>query len=74
LYDRSALGEIALCPAITDHVVLSALNRLNLAKNHYQLEMRKLINSTPQGEEFIDRSCEIALEALTEIRNLIPKK
>jgi hypothetical protein len=74
LYDRSALGEIALCPAITDHVVLSALNRLNLAKYHYQLEMRKLINSTPQGEEFIDRSCEIALEALTEIRNLIPKK
>jgi hypothetical protein len=73
LYDRSALGEIAQCPAITDHVVSSALNRLNLAKHRYQSEMRKLINSTPRGEEFIDKSCEIALEALAEIRNLIPK-
>jgi hypothetical protein len=73
LYDRSALGEIAQCPAITDHVVLSALNRLNLAKHQYQSEMRKLINSTPRGEEFIDKSCEIALEALAEIRTLIPK-
>ena len=67
------LGEIAQCPAITDHVVLSALNRLNLAKHQYQSEMRKLINSTPRGEEFIDKSCEIALEALAEIRTLIPK-
>lgn len=73
LYDRSALGEIAQCPAITDHVVLSALNRLNLAKEQYQSEMRRLINSTPRGEEFIDKSCEIALEALKEIRNRIPK-
>src|SRR4029077_298325 len=73
LYDRSALGEIAQCPAITDHVVSSALNRLNLAKHQYQSEMRKLINSTPRSEEFIDKSCEIALEALAEIRNLIPK-
>jgi hypothetical protein len=73
LYDRSVLGEIAQCPAITDHVVSSALNRLNLAKHQYQSEMRKLINSTPRGEEFIDKSCETALEALAEIRNLIPK-
>jgi len=72
LYDRSALGEIAQSPAITHHVVSSALNRLNLAKRQYQSEMRDLINATPRGEEFIDRSCEIALEALAEIRGLIP--
>jgi hypothetical protein len=73
LYDRSALSEIAQSPAITHHVVSSALNRLNLAKHQYQSEMRNLINSTPRSEEFIDKSCEIALEALAEIRNLIPK-
>jgi hypothetical protein len=73
LFDRSALGEIAQSPAITDHVVLSALNRLNLAKGQYQSDMRSLINATPRGEEFIDRACEIALEALVEIRDLIPK-
>jgi len=72
LYDRSALGEIAQSPAITHHVVSSALNRLNLAKRQYQSEMRDLINATPRGEEFIDRSCKIALEALAEIRGLIP--
>ncbi|WP_375314883.1 hypothetical protein WHZ77_18590 [Bradyrhizobium sp. A5] len=71
-YDHSALGEIAQCPAITHHVVASALNRLNLAKGQYQAEMRRLINATPRGEEVIDRACEIALEALVEIRNLIP--
>lgn len=74
LYDRSALGEIAQSPAITHHVVSSALNRLNLAKHQYQSDMRNLINSTPLGEEFIDRSCEIALGALEEIRNLIPER
>lgn len=73
LHDRSALSEMAQCPAITNRVVLSALNRLNLAKHQYQSEMRKLINSTPRGEEFIDKSCEIALEALAEILTLIPK-
>lgn len=74
LYDGSALGEIAQSPAITHHVVSSALNRLNLAKGQYQSDMRSLINATPRGEEFIDRSCEIALEALEEIRNLIPER
>ncbi len=73
LYDRSALGEIAQSPAITHHVVSSALNRLNLAKHQYQSDMRNLINATPRGEGFIDRACEIALEALVEIRDLIPK-
>ncbi|MDE5444097.1 hypothetical protein GWG65_22120 [Bradyrhizobium sp. CSA207] len=73
LYDRSALGEIAQSPAITHQVVSSALNRLNLAKHQYQSDMRSLINATPLGEEFIDRSCEMALEALAEIRNLIPE-
>jgi len=73
LYERSALSEIAQSPAITDDVVLSALNRLNLAKAQYQMEMRAVINATQRGEEFIDRSCEIALEALAEIRNLIPE-
>jgi hypothetical protein len=72
LFDRSALNEVANCPAITDDVVLSALNRLNLAKDRYQEEMRAVINATKRGEEFIDRSCEIALEALAEIRKLIP--
>lgn len=74
LYDGSALGEIAQSPAVTHHVVSSALNRLNLAQHRYQAEMRSLINATPRGEEFIDRSCEIALEALAEIRNLIPER
>ena len=73
LYERSAPGEIAQSPAITHHVVSSALNRLNLAKQLYQSEMRKVINATTRGEEFIDKSCEIALEALVEIQNLIPK-
>jgi hypothetical protein len=73
LHDHSALGEIARCPAITHHVVSSALNRLNLAKQQYQADMRNLINATPRGEEFIDRACEIALEALAEIRDTIPK-
>jgi hypothetical protein len=73
LYDRSALGEIARSPAITHHVVSSVLNRLDLTKHRYQSEMRQVINSTPRGEEFIDKSCEIALEALGEIQNLIPK-
>jgi hypothetical protein len=68
LFDRSALDEIAQSPAITDHVVSSALNRLNLAKSQYQQEMRSLINATPRGEEFIDRACDIALDALAEIR------
>lgn len=71
LYDRSALGEVAQSPAITRHVVSSALNRLNLAKRQYQSDMRSLINATSRGEEFIDRACEIALEALVEIRDLI---
>lgn len=74
LYDRSALAEIAQSPAITHHVVSSALNRLNLAKGQYQPEMRSLINATPRGEEFIDRACEMALEALVEIRDMIPKR
>lgn len=72
LHDRPALDEIAKSPAITHHVVSSALNRLNLAKGQYQSEMRSLINATPRGEEFIDRACEIALGALGEIRDLIP--
>lgn len=73
LYDRSALGEIARSPAITHHVVSSALNRLGLAKDQYQADMRSLINATPRGEEFIDRACEMALEALVEIRGMIPE-
>lgn len=73
LYDRSALGEIARSPAITHHVVSTALNRLGLAKDQYQADMRSLINATPRGEEFIDRACEMALEALVEIRGMIPE-
>jgi hypothetical protein len=74
LHDRSAVAEIAQSPAITHHVVSSAQNRLNIAKSVYQAEMRQVINPTPRGEEFIDKSCEIALEALAEIQNLIIKK
>lgn len=73
LFEPSALGEVARCPAITDHIVLSALNRLNLAKGQYQADMRNLINATPRGEEFIDRACDVALEALAEIRKRIPQ-
>jgi len=73
LHERSALGKIAKSPAITRHVVASALSRLNLAKGQYQAEMRSLINATARGEEFIDRTCEIALDALGEIRDLIPE-
>jgi hypothetical protein len=74
LHDRAALGEIAQCRAMTDHVVSSALNRLNLAKGQYQSDMRRVINATPRGEEFIDRSCEMALEALEEIRDTLPEQ
>lgn len=72
LDDRSALGEIARSPAITDHVVSSALSRLNLAQHQYQSEMRSLINATPRGQDLIDGACEMAVEALVEIRNSIP--
>jgi hypothetical protein len=74
LHDREALREVADCPAISDAVLASALNRLNLMKSRYQAEMRDVINPTARGEEFIDRSCEIALEALAELRTLIPKE
>lgn len=74
LHDRSALAEVAQCPAITQHVVSAALNRLNLAKGQYQAEMRSLINATSRGEEFIDRACDLALEALTEVRNMLPAR
>lgn len=73
LLEPPALSEIAQCPAITDHVVSSALNRLNLAKHQYQADMRNLINVTSKGEEFIDQSCDVALEALAEIRKLLPQ-
>ena len=73
LHDRAALAEIARSPAITHHVVSSALNRLNLAKVQYQADMRSLINATPRGEAFIDRACEMALQALAEIRDAIPE-
>ena len=73
LFEPSALEEIARCPAITDHIVLSATNRLNLAKAQYQTDMRNLINATSKGEEFIDRACDVALEALAEIRKRIPQ-
>lgn len=72
LHDRSALGEMAQSPAITPLLVSSAQNRVSLAKDQYQSEMRQLINATPKGDEFIDRSCEIALEALAELQTLIP--
>ena len=73
LHDREALREVADCPAISDAVLASALNRLNLMKSRYQAEMRDVINPTARGEEFIDRSCEIALEALAELITLVPK-
>lgn len=73
LHDRAALGEIARSPAITRHVVSSALSRLNLAKDQFQADMRSLINATPRGEVFIDMACEMALEALVEIRDAIPE-
>ncbi|MGY3550964.1 hypothetical protein ACVWXP_005417 [Bradyrhizobium sp. USDA 4463] len=73
-HDHSALAEIAQSPAITDHVVSSALNRLNLAKHQYQADIRSLINASPRGEEIMDRACGIALEGLAEIRDLIPRK
>jgi hypothetical protein len=43
-------------------------------KSRYQAEMRDVINPTARGEEFIDRSCEIALEALAELITLVPKE
>lgn len=74
LHDHSALGEVARCPAIIDVVVSAALNRLSVARHSFQTEMRSVINPTARGEEFIDRSCEVALEALAEIRKRIPEK
>ncbi|ABD07394.1 hypothetical protein RPB_2692 [Rhodopseudomonas palustris HaA2] len=73
LHDREALREVAQCPAISDAEVAAALNRMNLVKDDYQAEMRNVINPTARGEEFIDRTCEIALEALVELRTLIPQ-
>ncbi|MFT4275045.1 MAG: nucleotidyl transferase AbiEii/AbiGii toxin family protein [Rhodopseudomonas sp.] len=73
LYERTALREVAECPAISDDELAAALNRLNLVKDDYQAEMRNVINPTDRGEEFIDQACEIALEALTELRTMIPK-
>jgi hypothetical protein len=65
LLEPSALEEIAKCPAITDPV---------LAKRQYQADMRNLINVTRRGEEFIDRACEIALEALRRSRSSSPRR
>ncbi|PZA11964.1 hypothetical protein DNX69_08000 [Rhodopseudomonas palustris] len=73
LHDREALREIAECPAISDAEVAAALDRLNLVKGDYQADMRNVINPTARGEEFIDQACEIALQALAELRTLIPK-
>lgn len=73
LHDHAALEEIARCPATTNVVVSAALNRLSVARYSFQSEMRRVINPSPRGEEFIDRSCEVALEALTEIQRLIPE-
>ena len=73
LHEHSALEEIARSPAITHRVVSSAIDRLNLAKNQYQSEMRNTINATPRGEEFIDTACDVALEALRVIHDLIPE-
>lgn len=71
-FDRPALDEIARSPAVTRQVVSAATNRLTLARHQFQSEMRSVINATPRGEALIDRSCDIALEALEEIRGLIP--
>ncbi|WP_456703355.1 hypothetical protein [Bradyrhizobium sp. USDA 4449] len=73
-HDHSALAEIAQSPAIADHVVSSALNRLNLAKHQYQADIRSLINASPRGEEIMDRACGIALEGLAEISGFDPPK
>ncbi len=73
LHDRPALDGIARCPAITPRVVSAALSRLNRARRAVQSGMRDAVNPTARGEEFIDEACEIALEALAEIRNLIPR-
>ena len=54
-HDHSARAEIAQSPATTDHVVSSALNRLNLAKHQYQADIRSLINASPRGEEIMGR-------------------
>lgn len=72
LYDREALAEIARCPIITERIVEAASNRIALAKRLYQAEMSNVINPTSRGEVFIDQTCEIALEALREIRKLVP--
>ncbi|MGC2777851.1 MAG: nucleotidyl transferase AbiEii/AbiGii toxin family protein [Bradyrhizobium sp.] len=74
LYDRPALGEIAQSPAITRHVVASAQNRLNLAGHKFQSEMRDVINLTPRGDQFVDKSCEMALQALAEIQSLVQRR
>ncbi|MDF3809052.1 MULTISPECIES: nucleotidyl transferase AbiEii/AbiGii toxin family protein [Rhodopseudomonas] len=73
LHDHDALREVAQCPAISEAVIAAARDRLNHAKHDYQAEMRKVINPTARGEEFIDRSCEIALDALAELKTLVPK-
>lgn len=73
LHERAALREIAQSPAVTPHLVSLGLNRLNLAKDRYQADMRSLINATPRGEAFIDSACEMALQALAEIRDAIPE-
>ncbi|MGJ4896713.1 nucleotidyl transferase AbiEii/AbiGii toxin family protein [Bradyrhizobium oligotrophicum] len=74
LYDRPALGEIAQSPAMTRDVVSAAHNRLSLARYQFQAEMRDLINLTARGEQFVDTSCEMALEALVEIQRLVHER
>ncbi|GLH78077.1 hypothetical protein SSBR45G_29850 [Bradyrhizobium sp. SSBR45G] len=71
LYDRPALGAIAQSPAITRHVISSVQNRLNLARHQFQAEMRAVINLTSRGEQVVERSCEMALQALAEVESLV---
>lgn len=73
LYERSALHEIAHCRAITDRVVALAQNRIELARHQFQSQTRTLINPTVRGKQLVNNSCEIALEALAELRRLIPE-
>lgn len=72
LYDRDALIEVAQCPLITQRVIDATVNRIALAKTLYQSEIRNVINPTSRGENFIDRACDIALEALREIQRYLP--
>jgi hypothetical protein len=70
LFERDEVLKAAGTPHVTPDRIKAAINRIELGKGMFQSQMRKDVNPTERGETFIDQVCEIALEALREMRRV----